>query len=66
MRAYQSTQNVMGYEIGNLLRFKGSWLTLYNTTLFAGYERFNPREVLRRTNLQSTESFIYFGAAFRF
>jgi hypothetical protein len=65
MRAYTSTQNVTGYEIGGLLRFVGTWSASENLILSLNYEHLDTGDVLKHAKLPSS-SYANVGATFRY
>lgn len=64
IRAYPSTQNVPGHQIGGLLRVAASWSVTKHLTLFMDYEHLAVGDVLTRAHLPSG-SYGHLGAAFR-
>ena len=65
MRAYVGTQNVVGHEIGGLLRVVGSWSVSRHLTWALNYERFAAGDVLKRAGLPSG-GYLYVSATFRY
>jgi len=65
MRAYARTQNVVGHEIGGLLRVGGSWSVSKHLTWALNYEHLAAGDVLKQAGLPSG-SYLYVSATLRY